>query len=364
MITTEELAALESKGTFTVRMVPGMAWLAARADQHLSIPWHETVLRPLLRASRKAWVYELKQDSDVFESAKEIVTRESGKYAIDLGGNPIEGRELFWNASGGKRGSIVLEIPAEQFPASEIYPRCQGAFIVGNSTVPHSPAAIRYARAQVADGDTICCLLSRTNGFEWISIFAAPSQLPALFAQARTQIPETQFETERMRCRRWMGEDLAPLMEVYGDAEAMRWVGDGEPLSLEQGEKWLKVTADNYRLRGYGMFALESHETGKVIGFCGLVHPGGQAEAEIKYAFLRSHWGQGLATEAVTMLLLHGARGRGLTRIIATVAPDNLASQRVLTKAGMTFAHLRQNDDGSTTRVFVWTSDRIGANRN
>lgn len=354
MIAADELAALKAKGTFTVRVVPGMAWIAVRADQGKSIPWHETVLRPLLRTSNKAWVYELKQGAEVFESAKEVITRESGKYAIDLAGDPIKGRELFWNASGGKRGSIVLEIPAKQFPASEIYPRCQGAFIVSNPTVPHSPAAIRYARAQVASGETICCLLSRTNGFEWISIFASPSQLPELFAEARTQIPETQFETERMRCRRWMAEDLAPLMEVYGDAETMRWVGDGQPLSREQGEKWLKVTADNYRLRGYGMFALESHQIGKVIGFCGLVHPGGQVEAEIKYAFMRSHWGQGLATEAVAMLLLHGARGHGLTRIIATVAPDNLASQRVLTKAGVTFAHLQQNDDGSTTRVYEW----------
>jgi [ribosomal protein S5]-alanine N-acetyltransferase len=364
LISTEELAALQSKGSFTVRVVPGMAWIAVRADQGMLIPWHETVLRPLLSASRKAWVYELKPASDVFEAAKEIVTRESGKYAIDLGGDPITEHELLWNASGGRRGSIVLEIPVERFPASEIYPRCQGAFIVGNSTVPHSPAAIRYARSQVASGETICCLLSRTNGFEWISIFAAPSQLPELFAEARAQIAETQFETERMRCRRWMAEDMAPLMEVYGDAEAMRWVGDGEPLSLEQCKKWLEVTADNYRLRGYGMFALESLQTGKVIGFCGLVHPCGQVEAEIKYAFMRSHWGQGLATEAVAMLLLHGARGRGLTRIIATVAPDNLASQRVLMKAGMTFAHLRQNDDGSTTQVYEWTSDRIGANKN
>ncbi len=358
MISAEELAALESKGTFTVRVVPGLAWIAVRADQGMSIPWHEAVLRPLLRATHKAWVYELKPATDVFDAAKEIVTRESGKYAINLDGDPITGRELLWNASGGKRGSIVLEIAAERFPAGEIYPRCQGAYIVSNSTVPHSPAAIRYARTQVeakgASGDTICCLLSRTNGFEWISIYAAPSRLPALFADARTQIPETQFETARMRCRRWMAEDLAPLMEVYGDAEAMRWVGDGKPLSREQGEKWLKVTAENYRLRGYGMFALESHQTGKVIGFCGLVHPGGQAEAEIKYAFMRSHWGQGLATEAVAMLLLHGARGRGLNRIIATVAPANLASQRVLLKAGMTLAHLRPNDDGTVTQVYEW----------
>ncbi|MBL8525147.1 MAG: GNAT family N-acetyltransferase, partial [Betaproteobacteria bacterium] len=47
-------------------------------------------------------------------------------------------------------------------------------------------------------------------------------------------------------------------------------------------------------------------------------------------------------------------RGRGLNRIIATVAPANLASQRVLLKAGMTLAHLRPNDDGTVTQVYEW----------
>jgi hypothetical protein len=46
------------------------------------------------------------------------------------------------------------------------------------------------------------------------------------------------------------------------------------------------------------MFALVERETGAVVGFCGLVHPQQQVEAELKYAFLRSAWGRGLATEA------------------------------------------------------------------
>ena len=95
---------------------------------------------------------------------------------------------------------------------------------------------------------------------------------------------------------------------------------------------------------------------GQVVGFCGLVHPGGQAEAEVKYAFLRSHWGQGLASEAVPALLAYGATQHRLTRIIATVAPANLASQRVLTKAGMSLSHQRRNEDGSLTCVYEWVA--------
>jgi len=162
------------------------------------------------------------------------------------------------------------------------------------------------------------------------------------------------FETPRLIARRLEPEDRQAMLAVYGDVEAMRYVGDGTPLSPEECDRWLVVTAENYRKRGYGMFALVERDTGAVVGFCGLVHPGGQAEAEVKYALLRTVWGRGLATEAARALLDYGAAAHGLQRIIATVAPDNHASQRVLAKAGMQRGALRHNEDGSDTQFFHW----------
>ena len=102
------------------------------------------------------------------------------------------------------------------------------------------------------------------------------------------------------------------------------------------------------------MFALVERETGAVVGFCGLVHFGGRADPEIKYALLRTVWGRGLATEAARALLGYGAADHGLKMIIATVAPDNHASQRVLAKAGMERGALRHDEDGSDTQLFHW----------
>lgn len=164
----------------------------------------------------------------------------------------------------------------------------------------------------------------------------------------------TAFTTERLIARRWTGTEVEDLLAVYGDADAMRWVGDGKPITRELCVKWLEVTRNNYEKRGYGMLALEEKGSGRVVGFCGLVHPGGQEEAEVKYAFLRSHWGQGLATEAVLGLISHGRQVHGLARVMATAAPANLASHRVLLKAGFVHGPLRGHDDGSQTQVFVW----------
>ena len=181
--------ALIRTGAFMLRVVRSSDWIAVRSNQHVPLPQHETVLRPLLARAAEAWVYELKEDSQVFHAAADILVRQSGKYRIDLSGEPIRGHELLWNASGGQRGSIALVFTDSRFPGSEIYPHCQKAFVIGNSTVPHSAAAIRLARGKVNQG-YICSLLSRTNGFEWLSVYAPPSAIESMLAEAQSMVVE------------------------------------------------------------------------------------------------------------------------------------------------------------------------------
>lgn len=169
------------------------------------------------------------------------------------------------------------------------------------------------------------------------------------------QIEQTQlFETERVLVRQLTVNDAKAMYSVYGDAEAMRWVGDGEPLDLAGCHQWVQVTHHNYARRGYGMSALVLRETSVVFGFCGIVHPGGQETPEIKYALQSAYWGRGLATEVVKGMLVYGAHTFQLHEIIATTAPENFASQQVLRKAGLVFAYDRHEEDGSIIKVFVW----------
>jgi len=162
------------------------------------------------------------------------------------------------------------------------------------------------------------------------------------------------YETEHLWVRRLDAADYNEMYAVYSDAEAMRWVGDGLPIEVDVCYHWIEVTKTNYEKRGYGMSALVLKESGVVIGFCGVVHPNGQAEPEIKYALLWKHWGKGLATEAVRGMLDYVSREHGLKRIIATTDPENEASHRVLQKCGLSDWKTVQNKDGSSTRIFVW----------
>ena len=164
------------------------------------------------------------------------------------------------------------------------------------------------------------------------------------------------FETERIICRRLLPSDIDEMYAVYSDADAMRWVDDGQPIQRGECSQWLAVTRNNYELRGYGMSTLVSQEDSAVIGFCGLVHPNNQPEVEIKYALHRRFWGAGLATEAVKAMLEYGSREFQMSEVIATVASENIASRRVLLKSGMEESANRC-DDQSSIMVFRWRSD-------
>jgi len=64
--------------------------------------------------------------------------------------------------------------------------------------------------------------------------------------------------------------------------------------------------------------------------------------AELGYVIARAHCGKGVATAAVRLTLARGFGDLGVNRIEAFVDPDNIASVRVLEKAGLVReAHLR-----------------------
>ena len=61
------------------------------------------------------------------------------------------------------------------------------------------------------------------------------------------------------------------------------------------------------------------------------------ARAELGYVLSREHWGKGLMPEAVRAVMAFGFEKLSLNRIQARCIAENLASARVMEKAGMTF---------------------------
>ena len=80
---------------------------------------------------------------------------------------------------------------------------------------------------------------------------------------------ETAFTTKLLSCRRWLPTDEDAIYRVYSDPVSARWVDDGQPITHDECAAWLDVTANNYAIRDYGMFALQRLSSGATLGFCG-----------------------------------------------------------------------------------------------
>lgn len=81
----------------------------------------------------------------------------------------------------------------------------------------------------------------------------------------------------------------------------------------------------------------------------------GAGTVEIGYAVVRSHWGRGIATEAVRELMSIFRERPDVERVVAHTPLDRPESARVLEKAGFTFVReVEDSHEGQTLRVKEW----------
>ena len=141
-------------------------------------------------------------------------------------------------------------------------------------------------------------------------------------------------KTHRLQHRAFTVDDAEAFLALSGNPEVMRYTG--EPLLSSLGEARQAIANyPDFDEFGYGRWACVLKATGKIIGFCGLKYLSDLETVDVGYRFLPRYWGQGLATEACLASLEFGFTTLCLDQITGFVVPDNVASIRVLEKAGM-----------------------------
>ncbi|HWS89897.1 MAG TPA: GNAT family N-acetyltransferase [Pyrinomonadaceae bacterium] len=146
-------------------------------------------------------------------------------------------------------------------------------------------------------------------------------------------------ETERLVLRRFTPEDAEENYRIYTDPDNMRFMGR-RPDSVEFERHHLRLHIANYYGRhDFGLWAVVLKEGGRLIGRCGLIYQQieGAQEVEVSYLIDKHYWGRGLATEAAREVAGLGFEKYGLTRLVAVINPENVASVRVAEKIGMKY---------------------------
>jgi RimJ/RimL family protein N-acetyltransferase len=155
----------------------------------------------------------------------------------------------------------------------------------------------------------------------------------------------TRLRTDRLVTRTLDHRDAAAWIAMLSDPEVVRFVPLGPDPTMETFARAIELRHAMERELGYAMWAVDDAKTGTFLGQCGLRpaksmddHAG--SEIDLGYHFTRASWNKGYATEAAIAVLAHGLGPIGLHSIMAVVMPENVASWRVMEKAGMRYESL------------------------
>ncbi len=150
--------------------------------------------------------------------------------------------------------------------------------------------------------------------------------------------------TSRLLLREFTPDDVDALAPILADPEVMRFSLSG-PETREQTAAFITWCQEQYARSGFGLWAVIHIEDGQLIGYCGLSEWDieGAHEVEVGYRLDPEYWGRGLATEAAEAALEYARNRLGLSRVIAIIEAENVASIRVAEKIGMRLEKQFQN---------------------
>lgn len=145
------------------------------------------------------------------------------------------------------------------------------------------------------------------------------------------------LETARMIAERLVLSHEAEIATLLGDPRVGATLG-GVSTRAETAER-LAGNIAHWERHGFGIWLWRDRASGAFVargGPQGVVVGGGE-EVEVGWAVVPERWGEGLATELAQASIGVAFDQLGLDSVVAFTLPDNIASRRVMEKAGFQY---------------------------
>ena len=147
-------------------------------------------------------------------------------------------------------------------------------------------------------------------------------------------------ETERLKFRLLKTEDFDSWVGLFKAKNIAKYL-DLDPMlsELELCKKWFDKGFHRYENDLGGMNVLIDKKTNRLVGQCGLLIQTIEniERLEIGYSILPEFWNQGYAYESATKCKNYAFENDFAHSLISMIHVDNLGSERVALKNGMTF---------------------------
>lgn len=151
--------------------------------------------------------------------------------------------------------------------------------------------------------------------------------------------------TKRLLLRQVTHSDLDDIHALLSLPETDKYNALGIPPSKAVTEKWISewLKAQIDQPRTSYVFSITSLASNEFIGLIGIILGKEKYRtAEVWFKIFVTHWNKGYTTEALHEIIKFGFEHLHLHRMEAGCAVKNIASSKVLTKAGMTKEGLKR----------------------
>lgn len=146
--------------------------------------------------------------------------------------------------------------------------------------------------------------------------------------------PET-IHTERLTLRKPLMEDARAVFETWAqDPEVTRTMTWTPHEDIDVTHSVLRRMIDAWEHRTRFPYLILDKDSNQAMGMIE-IRPEGH-KVEIGYVLARKYWNHGYMTEAAAILRDWAFSQPGIFRVYATTSVDNIGSQRVMEKIGMT----------------------------
>jgi RimJ/RimL family protein N-acetyltransferase len=146
--------------------------------------------------------------------------------------------------------------------------------------------------------------------------------------------PPKSLKTERLRLRKAKLSDAEAIFRQYAqDAEVTKYVSWSAHKDIEETREYVRMCLLAWDVGKAFHWVIERNEDKQAIGMI-IARVAGE-KWELGYVLARVYWGRGYMTEALKALIAWALKQKDIYRIWAVCDVDNIASARVMEKAGL-----------------------------
>ena len=145
--------------------------------------------------------------------------------------------------------------------------------------------------------------------------------------------------TAHTKLRPFHLDDMDALFQIANQKDIFRYFPNPASWTRPKTGKFIQSQLDHWERYGFGWWGVVPLDHSELIGWNGLQYLPDTDEIEVGYLLSRDYQGRGWTTEGTLASLVFAFNQLGIRSVIAIIHPENIPSQRVALKCGLSFVN-------------------------